>query len=78
MYFVLFVLKLVCSKYVSRQFPNCDHHCSYKLYVNNFKCCFPFFFQDLPSFTQNIQQLVNDLRCYQLCNASLPAGSVKL
>ncbi|PNF22047.1 Exportin-6 [Cryptotermes secundus] len=33
---------------------------------------------DLPSFTQNIQQLVNDLRCYQLCNASLPAGSVKL
>ncbi|XP_021927529.1 exportin-6 isoform X3 [Zootermopsis nevadensis] len=33
---------------------------------------------DLPSFTQNIQQLVNDLRCYRLCNASLPAGSVKL
>ncbi|KAJ9592278.1 hypothetical protein L9F63_001174, partial [Diploptera punctata] len=30
---------------------------------------------DLPSFTQNIQRLVNDLRCYRLCNASLPAGT---
>lgn len=33
---------------------------------------------DLPTFTQHIQQLVNDLRCYRLCNTSLPAGSVKL
>ncbi|XP_063222177.1 exportin-6-B-like isoform X3 [Bacillus rossius redtenbacheri] len=33
---------------------------------------------DLPSFTQNILRLMNDLRCYRLCNASLPAGSVRL
>ncbi|XP_049807007.1 exportin-6-B isoform X3 [Schistocerca nitens] len=33
---------------------------------------------DLPSFTQNVQRLVNDLRCYRLCNSSLPGGSVKL
>ncbi|KAK7871791.1 hypothetical protein R5R35_014051 [Gryllus longicercus] len=33
---------------------------------------------DLPSFTQNVQRLVNDLRCYRLCNYSLPAGSIKL
>ena len=34
--------------------------------------------QDLPSFTQGLQRFVNDLRYYQLCNSSLPAGSVKL
>nr|CAD7426456.1 unnamed protein product [Timema monikensis] len=33
---------------------------------------------DLPSFTQNILRLMNDMRCYRLCNASLPANSVKL
>lgn len=36
------------------------------------------FFQDLPSFTQNVHRLVNDLRYYRLCNDSLPPGTVKL
>lgn len=34
--------------------------------------------QDLPSFTQNLHRLVNDLRYYRLCNDSLPPGTVKL
>ncbi|XP_005990741.1 exportin-6 isoform X2 [Latimeria chalumnae] len=34
--------------------------------------------RDLPSFTQNIHRLVNDLRYYRLCNVSLPPGTVKL
>ncbi|XP_054991148.1 exportin-6 isoform X3 [Sorex araneus] len=34
--------------------------------------------RDLPSFTQNVHRLVNDLRYYRLCNGSLPAGTVKL
>lgn len=34
--------------------------------------------QDLPSFTQNVHRLVNDLRYYRLCNDSLPPGTVKL
>lgn len=36
------------------------------------------FLQDLPSFTQNVHRLVNDLRYYRLCNDSLPPGTVKL
>lgn len=39
-------------------------------------CCLPL--QDLPSFTQNVHRLVNDLRYYRLCNDSLPPGTVKL
>lgn len=35
-------------------------------------------FQDLPSFTQSVQRLVNDLRYYRLCNSSLPTGTIKL
>ncbi|XP_039630532.1 exportin-6 isoform X1 [Polypterus senegalus] len=34
--------------------------------------------QDLPSFTQSVHRLVNDLRYYRLCNSSLPPGTVKL
>ncbi|XP_063286605.1 exportin-6 isoform X1 [Pelobates fuscus] len=34
--------------------------------------------RDLPSFTQSVHRLVNDLRYYRLCNASLPPGTVKL
>ncbi|KAK2152122.1 hypothetical protein LSH36_339g04009 [Paralvinella palmiformis] len=34
--------------------------------------------KDLPSFTQNVQRFVNDLRYYRLCNSSLPEGSIKL
>ncbi|XP_033630549.1 exportin-6-like [Asterias rubens] len=34
--------------------------------------------QDLPSFTQNLQRLINDLRYYKICNSALPEGSVKL
>ncbi|KAL4686080.1 hypothetical protein H8959_001677 [Pygathrix nigripes] len=34
--------------------------------------------RDLPSFTQNVYRLVNDLRYYRLCNDSLPPGTVKL
>ncbi|CAL4098469.1 unnamed protein product, partial [Meganyctiphanes norvegica] len=33
---------------------------------------------DLPTFTQNVQRFINDLRYYRMCNASLPAGTVKL
>lgn len=33
---------------------------------------------DMPSVIQNIFRLTNDLICYQLCNSSLPAGSVRL
>lgn len=33
--------------------------------------------QDLPSFTQSVQRLVNDVRFYRLVNSSLPEGSVK-
>ena len=33
---------------------------------------------DLPSFTQNVQRFVNDLRFFRMCNASLPPGTVKL
>lgn len=34
--------------------------------------------KDLPSFTQNVHRLVNDLRYYRLCNGSLPPGTIKL
>ncbi|XP_054036666.1 exportin-6 isoform X3 [Dryobates pubescens] len=34
--------------------------------------------RDLPSFTQSVHRLVNDLRYYRLCNHSLPPGTVKL
>ncbi|XP_061159226.1 exportin-6 [Syngnathus typhle] len=34
--------------------------------------------RDLPSFTQSVQRLVNDLRYYRLCNSSLPSGTIKL
>ncbi|XP_064178394.1 exportin-6-like [Anguilla rostrata] len=34
--------------------------------------------RDLPSFTQSVHRLVNDLRYYRLCNGSLPLGSVRL
>ncbi|KAG5831910.1 hypothetical protein ANANG_G00285420 [Anguilla anguilla] len=34
--------------------------------------------RDLPSFTQSVHRLVNDLRYYRLCNGSLPPGTVKL
>ncbi|XP_064637974.1 exportin-6-like isoform X2 [Lineus longissimus] len=33
--------------------------------------------KDLPSFTQSVHRIVNDLRYYRLCNSSLPAGSVR-
>ncbi|KAK3889634.1 hypothetical protein Pcinc_006379 [Petrolisthes cinctipes] len=33
---------------------------------------------DLPTFTQNVQRFINDLRYYRTCNASLPPGTVKL
>ncbi|XP_066997797.2 exportin-6-B [Anabrus simplex] len=31
--------------------------------------------KDAPSFIQNLQRLVNDLRCYRICNYSLPTAS---
>uniref|UniRef100_A0A674B526 Exportin 6 n=1 Tax=Salmo trutta TaxID=8032 RepID=A0A674B526_SALTR len=34
--------------------------------------------RDLPSFTQSVHRLVNDLHYYRLCNSSLPTGTVKL
>ncbi|KAG9349889.1 hypothetical protein JZ751_026242 [Albula glossodonta] len=34
--------------------------------------------RDLPSFTQSVHRLVNDLRYYRLCNGCLPLGTVKL
>ncbi|XP_062340396.1 exportin-6 isoform X1 [Osmerus eperlanus] len=34
--------------------------------------------KDLPSFTQSVHRLINDLRYYRLCNSSLPTGTVKL
>ncbi|XP_063040204.1 exportin-6 [Engraulis encrasicolus] len=34
--------------------------------------------RDLPSFTQSVFRLVNDLRYYRLCNGSLPPGTLKL
>ncbi|XP_007891868.1 exportin-6 isoform X2 [Callorhinchus milii] len=34
--------------------------------------------RDLPSFTQSVHRLVNDLRYYRLCNGSLPPGTIKL
>uniref|UniRef100_UPI00398EC4A9 exportin-6 isoform X2 n=1 Tax=Pristiophorus japonicus TaxID=55135 RepID=UPI00398EC4A9 len=34
--------------------------------------------RDLPSFTQCVHRLVNDLRYYRLCNGSLPPGTIKL
>ncbi|KAJ8364159.1 hypothetical protein SKAU_G00129900 [Synaphobranchus kaupii] len=34
--------------------------------------------RDLPSFTQSVHSVVNDLRYYRLCNGSLALGSVKL
>ncbi|XP_070580061.1 exportin-6-like [Ptychodera flava] len=34
--------------------------------------------KDLPSFTQSLRRLVNDLRYYRICNSALPEGSVKL
>ena len=37
-----------------------------------------FFFQDLPTFTTNMERFINDLRYYKLCNASLSVGSVNL
>lgn len=39
--------------------------------VRNFKVD-----KDLPSFTQNVNRFVNDLRYYRLINSSLPEGSV--
>lgn len=33
--------------------------------------------KDLPTFTQNLQRFVNDLRYYRLMNSSLPEGSVQ-
>ncbi|KAL0993693.1 hypothetical protein UPYG_G00111800 [Umbra pygmaea] len=36
------------------------------------------FERDLPSFTQSVHRLINDLRYYRLCNSSLPTGTVKL
>ncbi|XP_018332327.1 exportin-6-B isoform X2 [Agrilus planipennis] len=33
---------------------------------------------DMPTFVQHIIRFVNDMRCYRLCNASLPPGSVIL
>ncbi|KAJ1530853.1 hypothetical protein ONE63_005696 [Megalurothrips usitatus] len=33
---------------------------------------------DLPSFTQNVSRLANDMRCYKLCNSFLPPGSIQL
>lgn len=40
--------------------------------------CSSSFLQDLPSFTQSVHRLVNDLRYYRLCNSSLPTGTIKL
>uniref|UniRef100_A0A673N920 Exportin-6-like n=1 Tax=Sinocyclocheilus rhinocerous TaxID=307959 RepID=A0A673N920_9TELE len=34
--------------------------------------------QDLPSFSQGVYRIVNDLRFYRLCNGSLPPGTLKL
>uniref|UniRef100_A0A8B9H4H2 Exportin 6 n=1 Tax=Astyanax mexicanus TaxID=7994 RepID=A0A8B9H4H2_ASTMX len=34
--------------------------------------------RDLPSFSQGVYRLVNDLRFYRLCNGSLPPGTLKL
>lgn len=34
--------------------------------------------RDLPSFTQSLDNLVNDLRYYHLCNSTLSNGSVQL
>ncbi|XP_071962753.1 exportin-6-like isoform X2 [Antedon mediterranea] len=34
--------------------------------------------RDYPTFIQNLQRFVNDLRYYRLCNSALPANSVKL
>ncbi|KAM6962761.1 exportin-6 [Aplochiton taeniatus] len=34
--------------------------------------------RDLPTFTQSVHRLINDLRYYRLCNSSLPTGTVKL
>uniref|UniRef100_A0A673NGG2 Exportin-6-like n=1 Tax=Sinocyclocheilus rhinocerous TaxID=307959 RepID=A0A673NGG2_9TELE len=33
---------------------------------------------DLPSFSQGVYRIVNDLRFYRLCNGSLPPGTLKL
>lgn len=33
---------------------------------------------DMPTFVHNVHQLINDMRCYRLCNASLPSGSIVL
>ncbi|KAK4874303.1 hypothetical protein RN001_013663 [Aquatica leii] len=33
---------------------------------------------DMPTFIQHFQRFVNDLRCYRLCNMSIPLGSVIL
>lgn len=46
-------------------------------------CCalsdmFIIMLQDLPSFTQDIQRMVNDLRYYAIVNASLPPGTIDL
>ena len=32
---------------------------------------------DMPSFVSNLDRFINDLRYYQLVNASIPQGSVK-
>ncbi|KTG02443.1 hypothetical protein cypCar_00034690 [Cyprinus carpio] len=34
--------------------------------------------RDLPSFSQGVYRIVNDLRFYRLCNGSLPPGTLKL
>jgi hypothetical protein len=34
--------------------------------------------EDLPSFVLNLQQFVNDLRCYIILSHSVPGGSVRL
>ncbi|XP_031353857.1 exportin-6 isoform X1 [Photinus pyralis] len=33
---------------------------------------------DMPTFIQNFQRFINDLRCYRICNVSIPLGSVIL
>lgn len=33
---------------------------------------------DMPTFVLNLQRFTNDMRCYKLCNSSLPPGSVVL
>uniref|UniRef100_A0A672S5B3 Importin N-terminal domain-containing protein n=1 Tax=Sinocyclocheilus grahami TaxID=75366 RepID=A0A672S5B3_SINGR len=50
------------------------------IFVSEFTSCFCVFHpsQDLPSFSQGVYRIVNDLRFYRLCNGSLPPGTLKL